>query len=149
MTRFSKMRFMFATALAVALATPLLAATAFGADSMRCNPAGSQAEMNACAADQLAEADRQLNAAYQALLKKLAKDTAFIQGLRAAQRAWVTFRDAELNATYACAAPNSATCWGSLLSMRYSSYKAKLTDERTKRLRQLLTAGPPADDFAH
>lgn len=142
MARAQEMRFTVATTLAAALVAPLLVVAA---DTSNCSSATTQAEMNACAANELAEADRQLNEVYQSVLKKHAGNTAFTQKLRAAQRAWVTFRDAELDSTYACAAPNPAACWGSLLPQRYASYKAKLTCERTERLRELLVDGPPAD----
>lgn len=137
--------FIVAAAAAIFATSPF---TASAADAARCNPAGTQVEINACAADKLAEADRQLNAVYQSLLKKQASNPAFEQKLRAAQRAWITFRDAELAATFACGEPNAAACWGSSLSMRYASYKAKLTNQRTERLRRWLAEGPPADDFA-
>ncbi|MET0535285.1 MAG: lysozyme inhibitor LprI family protein [Steroidobacter sp.] len=146
MTRLAKMRFMILTTLLIALTALFVALAAMAADSSpRCNPAGTQAQMNTCATNELAEADRQLNATYQSLLKKYADDAAFIQKLRAAQRAWVAFRDAELDATYWCMEPNPAACWGSLLPQRYASYKSKLTSERTERLRRLLAKGPPAD----
>ena len=132
--------------LSIALAFIAAPATAWAADAVKCNPAGTQVELNACAADELNEADQKLNKVYAALLKKEAKNTAFIQKLRAAQRAWIAFRDAELDATYACQNSNARVCWGSLLPVRYTSYKAKLTCERTERLRQFLTNGPPADE---
>jgi len=145
MTRLAYQRIRIVTAFGVALIAPLFPAAVFAAGSAQCKPDGTQIEMNACAANELAEADRQLNASYQALLKKEAKNTAFIQKLRKAQRAWIDFRDAELEAMYACTEPNPAVCWGSMLPLRYTSYKAKLTRERNERLRRLMTEGQPAD----
>jgi len=146
MTRFSKKAISIATSAAIVLMAPVFAPAAPAVHPSQCNLAGTQVEMNACAVDELAQADRQLNEVYQALLKKEAKNTQFIQKLRTAQRAWVAFRNAELDAMYACAEPNATACWGSLLPVRYTSYKAKLTCERTERLRRLLKEGPPADD---
>ena len=145
MTRFITTAIGIATTAGIFLAAPAFAAATSTAHPAQCNLAGTQVEMNACAVDELAEADRQLNSVYQALLKKEAKNTEFIQKLKTAQRAWIAFRDAELDAMYACAQPNAAACWGSLLPVRYTSYKAKLTCERTERLRQFLKEGPPAD----
>ena len=118
---------------------------ASAADFAACDPGGTQIEMTACAADDLAEADRQLNATYQALMKKEAANPAFITRLRTAQRAWVAFRDAELDAMYACNEGAAQVCWGSMASQCSSSYQARLTRERTKRLQQYLDEGQPAD----
>jgi len=112
----------------------------------QCNTAGTGEEMNVCAANDLAKAEKELNAVYQALLKKEAKNTVFIQKLRNAQRAWVAFRDADLDATYACADESPFVCWGSMLPLCEASYKEKVTRERTERLRRLLNEGRPADD---
>jgi len=121
------------------LATPLPAAAA---DTVQCNRDGTQLELNACAAAELAEADKQLNHVYKALLKKEAQNTVLLQKLRAAQRAWLAFRDAELDATFACQDANPRACWGSLFPMSYASYKAELTRERAKRLQRLLDGSP-------
>jgi uncharacterized protein YecT (DUF1311 family) len=146
MNDISRRKLTVAIASSLAMALLLAPANAWTAEAAKCDAAATQAEMNACAAADLAAADKQLNEVYQALLKKEAKNTAFITKLRAAQRTWVAFRDAELTATYACAELNPQACWGSMLPLRYSSYKAKLTRERTGRLRQLLAKGLPADD---
>lgn len=124
------------------LLTPVIA---YPADFAKCDPSGTQLEMNACAADEFEKADLKLNEVYKALLKKEAKNVIFIQKLRAAQKAWLAFRDAELEAMYACEEKNQQVCWGSMLPMCYSSYVAKLTRERTQRLQQFLDEGQPAD----
>src|SRR5438309_2132448 len=62
--------------------------------------ADSQAEMNDCAYKESADANRELNRVYQAVLKRYADDVVLIKKLKAAQRAWVTFRDAEIDAQY-------------------------------------------------
>jgi uncharacterized protein YecT (DUF1311 family) len=118
---------------------------ALAADFAKCNPSGSQLEMTACAVDDLKQADSELNEVYQTLLIKQADNKVFIQKLRGAQRAWVAFRDAELEAMYACESENQNSCWGSMLPLCRSSYMAKLTRDRTDRLRDLSIQGPPAD----
>ena len=121
---------------------------AFGyasAQDVTCNDAGNQLELNACAADEFKRADAELNEAYAALLHKERGDLAFIEKLRAAQRAWLEFREAEVEATYACNEENPRACWGSMLPMSISAYKAKLTRERTARLVRIINEGRPAN----
>ena len=122
-----------------------LSCSAFSKDTIKCNSGGNQLEMNACADDDFVRADRELNKTYQALIEKEAEDPVFIAKLRAAQKAWLAFRDAELEATFACDKDDSHICWGSMLPMCYSYFKADLTRQRTKRLKQLLKEGRPAD----
>ncbi len=114
-------------------------------DKIKCNPGGAQLEMNACAYDRFVKADKELNQTYKALLQKEDNNKIFIQKLRVAQKAWLAFRDAELEAMYACEEADSRNCWGSMHPMCYSSYKEKLTQDRTKRLKELFEQGPPAD----
>ncbi|NMQ19058.1 DUF1311 domain-containing protein [Candidatus Competibacter phosphatis] len=48
-----------------------LAVTAASAsDEIKCDPGGNQLEINACARDDFAKADSELNKTYQALIKK-------------------------------------------------------------------------------
>ncbi|CAI8767921.1 lysozyme inhibitor LprI family protein [Methylocaldum szegediense] len=116
----------------------------YSEDLPKCNRDGTQLEINACAADEFDKAERKLNEVYRALLKKEEKNVIFIQKLRAAQRAWLAFRDAELEAMYAC--EEGSTCWGTILPLCYADYKTKLTRERTQRLQQFLDKGHPADN---
>ena len=119
---------------------------ALAADFAACDPGGTQIEMTACAVDDLDLADKKLNEVYKALMKKEAKNKPFVEKLRAAQKAWVAFRDAELAAMFACDNADPDVCWGSMTSQCYSSYQAKMTRERTKRLTQFLEQGQPADE---
>lgn len=113
--------------------------------TIKCNPGGAQIEMNACAYDSFVEADKELNQVYKALLRKEDNNKIFVQKLRAAQKAWLAFRDAELEAMYACEEADSRICWGSMHPLCYLSYKEKLTRDRTSRLKELFEQGPPAD----
>jgi len=110
-------------------------------DEVKCNPGGNQMEMNACANDDFTKADKELNQTYQALIKKEASDQLFVSKLRLAQKAWLTYRDADLEARFACAEENVRVCWGSMYPMSYLSRKAELTRERTMHLKQLLEEG--------
>ena len=78
----------------------LAAGPAHAAD---CSDARNTVEMNQCADKAYAAADAELNAAYQQLLAKIAKTggekpydaKSWENALRASQRAWVAFRDAQ------------------------------------------------------
>lgn len=107
-------------------------------DEIQCNPGGNQLELNACARDDFAKADGELNQAYQSLIKKDADDKLFISKLRLAQRAWLAFRDADLEARFACAEDDVRICWGSIYPMLFLYRKAELTRERTMHLQQIL-----------
>lgn len=119
----------------------LFATPSFAADSIRCNANGTQIELNACARDEFDKADKELNQVYQQLIKKEAKDALFISKLRNAQKAWIGFRDAELEARFACAEKAPNHCWGSMYPMSYFYRKAELTRDRTRQLQQMLKEG--------
>lgn len=127
------------------LVTLLLCAASLDAvagENVKCNDAGTQREMEACARDDFNEADKELNRIYQALLKKQAHDTLFVSKLRAAQRAWLAFLNADLDAQFACREGESrSACWGSQYAMAYMKRKAELTRERTKHLQRFLEDG--------
>jgi uncharacterized protein YecT (DUF1311 family) len=110
-------------------------------DQIKCNPSGSQLEMNQCAFDDFSKADKELNRTYQSLLKKEADDQLFISKLRLAQKAWMAFRDAELEARFACAERDVKLCWGSVYPTLVYSRNAELTRERTKQLKQIMKEG--------
>jgi uncharacterized protein YecT (DUF1311 family) len=110
-------------------------------DEIKCNKDGTQLELNVCAYDEFLAADKELNDVYQSLIKKEAGDKAFISKLRLAQKAWLAFRDAELEARFACADANVKVCWGSMEPMLFSYRKAELTRERTQHLQQILKEG--------
>lgn len=107
-----------------------------------CNPRSSQVELNACASAELLKADKALNDVYRLLATRMADDPLFVKNLRSAQRAWVAFRDAELQARFSCSEEDVQKCWGSMYPMLWSSRQLELTKERTRQLRQILKDGP-------
>ena len=109
-----------------------------GANVVKCNLSGTQAELNACAYDEFEKADKELNDTYKNLPKKRGLDEIFVQKMRKAQQSWLAFRDAELEALFACESPDPGACWGSMYPMSYMSEKARLTRERTEALRAIL-----------
>lgn len=113
-----------------------LPASAVTITDIACNPEGAQIEMNACAAEDYAAADAELNAVWKELLASLADDPVAVTRLRAAQRAWIAFRDAELAARLPVPdgeAPQ--VVHGSMYHLLSYSVLAELTRERTAQLR--------------
>jgi uncharacterized protein YecT (DUF1311 family) len=92
--------------------------------------AQTQMALNQCAEADLKAADADLNAAYKQLMAR--PDEAFKQRLRAAQRAWVAFRDAHVAALYGGSTEGSVRPMCAALTLR------DLTQERVKQLRALL-----------
>ena len=105
--------------------------------------ATTQLESNQCADKQYQEADAELNRVYKAILEKYKKDALFIEKLRAAQRAWLAYRDAEIEAKYPHA--GEPRYYGSIFPMCDALYRAELTQERTRKLREWLDGGEEGD----
>lgn len=115
--------------------------TSWASSEPGCNPAGTQAEMNACANDEFAKADKELNDTYQLLIQKTSGNPLATKNLRSAQRAWIAFRDADLESHFPCSDEDIRQCWGSISPQLRASYKAELTRERTRRLQHMLKHG--------
>jgi uncharacterized protein YecT (DUF1311 family) len=97
--------------------------------------AKTQQEMNACAADDLKRADAELHKVYQQVLAAHAADPDKGARFVTAQRAWIKFRDAEIDALF----PElERTNRGSVLPMCHLLQLERLTLERTKALKQML-----------
>jgi len=86
----------------------------------------SQQMMNICAGEDYQAADARLNQAYQALIRSDDADDKKL--LQAAQRAWISFRDAE------CAHSTAASSGGSIHAMAVSQCLTRLTNDRIKQL---------------
>jgi len=96
----------------------------------------TQMELNQQAYAEYQKAEKEINAVYQRILKEYSSDTEFIKNLRATQRLWIQFRDAEAKAMYPDREPGY---YGSFHPVCYSNYLTQLTKERTKTLRLWLT----------
>jgi uncharacterized protein YecT (DUF1311 family) len=107
--------------------------------------AQTQSEMNKDAYNKYQKADRSLNATYQSILANYKADTAFTRNLKAAQRLWVQFRDAEMKARYPDREPGY---YGSIQPMCWSLYLAELTEERERKLKIWLTGIDEGDACA-
>ena len=100
------------------------------------------AEINQCAQQTLARKDRELDAAYQALMKSLEPtgrdDQVDYAGtrrlLQQAQRAWVQFRELDCKAKYTLKAG------GTVRDIAALGCQIEHTEQRTKQLREWLKA---------
>jgi len=119
----------------------MTAAALLGAQPTDCNNALTQADMNECAARAAHAADAELNRVYPLLLlqmqaeDKQAGTKTGEQRLKAAQRAWIAYRDAQ------CALAGYGAIGGSLESTLVAGCLAEMTDRRTAELRLMLTGG--------
>lgn len=107
-----------------------------------CSFAQTQLEMNMQAKEEFLKADKELNKVYQQILSDYKSDLAFIKNLKAAQKLWVKFRDAEVAMRYP---ERPAGHYGTMLPLCYSGFKTQLTNDRIKTLRQWLD-GIEGDD---
>ncbi|HUA78945.1 MAG TPA: lysozyme inhibitor LprI family protein [Dyella sp.] len=103
--------------------------------------AQSQADMASCAVQSLNAADKELNQVYQQVLKKHAANKAFVAKLKAAQKAWLAFRDAELAARF----PEGKSQYASAYPMCADGEVETLTRQRTEQLRQWLRGAQEGD----
>jgi uncharacterized protein YecT (DUF1311 family) len=111
--------------------------------------AQTQLDLNARAGAEFAAADAELNGVYQQIRKRYRDEPQFLTKLRDAQRAWIAFRDAELEAIYPPPASGSMQqAYGSMLPMCLAEQKARLTRERTAQLRRWLEGGAEGDACA-
>jgi uncharacterized protein YecT (DUF1311 family) len=108
-----------------------------------CANAMSQADMNQCSYMDFEKADKELNAVYKDAQKNAAEadkqaaemDPAYVgavKALKKAQRAWIDYRDGH------CDAVGYEAVGGSMQPMLISGCQARLTEHRTKQLRELI-----------
>ena len=98
--------------------------------------AKAQMQMNACTGQEDARVDAAMNKVYQQLLAKAASDQDAVAKIKAAERAWVAYRDAYLEAMYP--AKDKATEYGSIYPMDLALLRAKLTRQHITDLQELM-----------
>jgi uncharacterized protein YecT (DUF1311 family) len=114
----------------------VLTGSARAADQKSCgDKARTQYELNNCSSDELRKVDAELNALYQLILTDYADDPKFIEKLKIAQRAWVKFRDAEMEALFP---PHNEdpNFYGSVQPMCESNWLVILTKQRIEQLKK-------------
>jgi uncharacterized protein YecT (DUF1311 family) len=103
-----------------------------------CGNLATQADMNICTEKEAHASDIELNSVYQQLLAKLSADAK--ASLRTAEKAWVSYRDAQ------CAFNSLGSLGGSVHDMSLALCLKALTDQQIKQLRQQLTCA--SDDVS-
>lgn len=96
--------------------------------------AQTQAGTNNEACFESTKADGELNTMYQQVLREYKADALFMRKMRAAQRAWIMYRDAHLAALYPAADPRRE--YGSVYPACRCTALAEVTRKRTEELRQ-------------
>lgn len=125
----------------LALSALLIITLSTAVTAIECNPSGGQLEMNRCALDDYEKSDLQLNQTWNALIDRFKKDKKHVEQLRAAQRAWIKFRDAEVGALFPCDEPNKRICFGSMYPLLHSVALQEMTEARTRSLQNHLNDG--------
>lgn len=97
------------------------------AEAAPCDDALTQRELNECSAEDYADADAELTRIYDSLMAEASGDEE--ERLRAAQRAWLPFRDAH------CETKAALYEGGSIQPLIRASCLANVTRERTEHLR--------------
>ena len=111
----------------------LMTAGATGtADAQDCNNAPTQAEMAECAAKAYQEADRKLNDTYGKVTSRLSDLPEVKVSLTKAQRAWISFRDAE------CEFSNAQAGGGTLYGTLINQCLTNMTNQRIEALEGFL-----------
>ena len=108
----------------VVVAAAIAIASAPIASANDCATAMDQRTMNDCADKSYEKSDAELNALYKLIKQRLKNDTDTTKLLVAAQRAWVSFRDAE------CKFSTLTVSGGSVYPMIYSGCVYRLTRNR-------------------
>jgi uncharacterized protein YecT (DUF1311 family) len=102
-----------------------------------CNDkAKTQNDMNVCAREEAERVDAQLNDVYHKLLSQAASEQEAVAKIKAAERAWIAYRDAYMDAMYP--AKDKQTEYGSIYPMDAELLRAKLTQQQIAALKELL-----------
>jgi len=94
--------------------------------------AKSQTELNRCASDEAKRLDIELNNVYTKLLAALSDDQNAATKAKAAQRAWIAYRDAYIDAMYPDEDKQAA--YGTIYPMEVDLLRARLTREQITAL---------------
>jgi uncharacterized protein YecT (DUF1311 family) len=104
--------------------------------------AQTQYELNMEAKKKYEASNKELNEAYNKILREYKTDTSFTKNLKKAQRLWIQFRDAEMKVKFP---DREAGSYGSVHPMCWSLYKEELTRERLNVLKTWLDGTEEGD----
>jgi len=96
--------------------------------------AQAQVEISICTGIEFEKWDDELNRIYQQIQMKHQQNNIFLLKLKKAQLAWISFRDAELEALYPL--PDKGMEYGSSFGMCLYTWKTILTKERIRQLKK-------------
>ena len=125
------------------LARLIIASTIAVVFSCAGSQAQTQSESNEDACVTLKQADALLNKSFNQVLSEYKKNVPFIRKLRIAQRAWIAYRDAQLEALYP--SPNKRVEYGSVYPMCRCSALATLTTQRAEELKKWIDGAEEGD----
>lgn len=97
--------------------------------------AKTQMEMNACASAEASRTDKELNDVYAGVLAIVARVPTAAAKVKGAERAWIAFRDAYIEAAYP--AKDKQAEYGSMYVLEVSLLRAKLTRQQISALQDL------------
>lgn len=115
-------------------------------------PAQSIIEINEKSCNSYKAADKDLNEVYRQVLRERADDTNFVNALKASERAWLAFRDAQIKAIYPdpdppmYPNPDPLIVYGRMHPACVCSALEAMTRERAKELRARWIDGTSEDD---
>jgi len=98
--------------------------------------------MNRCARDEAVRADADLDRVLHVLLIEAAKEPFGAEKVRAAQTAWLTYRDAYIEAIYPA---RDKQVYGSIYPTERDRLRSKLTTRQVEGLQQMLDHYTGAD----
>jgi uncharacterized protein YecT (DUF1311 family) len=116
----------------------ILSCPALSSDAIRTchDEAQTQLDINHCGSLDFQSADKELNTVYQAVLEQHKTNSKFLDKLKAAQRAWLKWRDAEMEAVYP--EKDDPSYYGSSFPACWSTQLSSFTKERTRQLQKWL-----------
>ena len=98
--------------------------------------ASTQNAMHICANEEARRTDVELNDTYQKLMSVVRDEVAALEKIRTAERAWIVYRDAYIEAMYP--AKDKQAAYGSAFPMEVDLLRARLTWQQTAALKDLL-----------
>ncbi len=105
--------------------------------ALNCNgPLETQSDMNICSYQDYINVDKKLNKIYARILKKYKNYPAALQNTIRAEKAWIKFRDAQLEMKYPSL--KKGCFYGSIHPVIENWYLEKLTNQRIKQLEEIL-----------
>lgn len=109
-----------------------------GSDELRrcMGQAETQLAIHKCASDEAGRVDATLNSVYKKLLSTIAADPNAVEKIKHMERAWVSYRDAYLEAMFP--ASDKQAVYGSMYTTDFNLFLAAVTSQHIDALRDLV-----------